>query len=176
MWIVREPDRLPFLLYIMELTERINQLLEEKFSTDEAFLDCFVVEIELKPSNKLYVFLDSDSGMTFEKCQKLSRYLEGYIDAGGWLGDKYVLEVSSPGISRPLKFQRQYVKNIGRKMEIVLSSDKSKVSGTLHGVNDDQIILVNEIIERDGKKKMKKQVETSIAFDNIEKAIVKIEF
>lgn len=176
MWIAREPERLPFLFCTMELTDRINQLLEEKFSADEAFLDCFVVEIELKPSNKLYVFLDSDSGMTFEKCQKLSRYLEGYIDAGGWLGDKYVLEVSSPGISRPLKFQRQYVKNIGRKMEIVLSSDKSKVSGTLHGVNDDQIILVNEIIERDGKKKMKKQVETSIAFDNIEKAIVKIEF
>lgn len=176
MWIVREPDRLPFLLYIMELTERINQLLEEKFSTDEAFLDCFVVEIELKPSNKLYIFLDSDSGMTFEKCQKLSRYLEGFIDAGGWLGEKYVLEVSSPGISRPLKFQRQYVKNIGRKMEVVLSSDKSKVSGTLQGVKDDQIILVNEVIERDGKKKVKKQVETSIAFDNIEKAIVKIEF
>lgn len=176
MWIVREPDRLPFLLYIMELTERINQLLEEKFSTDEAFLDCFVVEIELKPSNKLYIFLDSDSGMTFEKCQKLSRYLEGFIDAGGWLGEKYVLEVSSPGISRPLKFQRQYVKNIGRKMEVVLNSDKSKVSGNLQGVKDDQIILVNEVIERDGKKKVKKQVETSIAFDNIEKAIVKIEF
>jgi len=176
MWIVREPDRLPFLLYIMELTERINQLLEEKFSTDEAFLDCFVVEIELKPSNKLYIFLDSDSGMTFEKCQKLSRYLEGFIDAGGWLGEKYVLEVSSPGISRPLKFQRQYVKNIGRKMEVVLNSDKAKVSGTLQGVKDDQIILVNEVIERDGKKKVKKQVETSIAFDNIEKAIVKIEF
>ena len=176
MWIVREPDRLPFLLYIIELTERINQLLEEKFSTDEAFLDCFVVEIELKPSNKLYIFLDRDSGMTFEKCQKLSRYLEGFIDAGGWLGEKYVLEVSSPGISRPLKFQRQYVKNIGRKMEVVLNSDKSKVSGTLQGVKDDQIILVNEVIERDGKKKVKKQVETSIAFDNIEKAIVKIEF
>ena len=176
MWIVREPIRLPFLLCIMELTDRINQLLEEKFAADEAYLDCFVVEIELKHSNKLYVFLDSDSGMTFEKCQKLSRYLEGYIDAGSWLGDKYVLEVSSPGISRPLKFQRQYVKNIGRKMEVVLSSDKSKITGTLHGVNDDQIILVNEIIERDGKKKVKKQVETSIAFDNIEKAIVKIEF
>ena len=61
-------------------------------------------------------------------------------------------------------------------MEVVLSSDKSKVSGTLQGVKDDQIILVNEVIERDGKKKVKKQVETSIAFDNIEKAIVKIEF
>jgi ribosome maturation factor RimP len=160
----------------MELTERINQLLEEKFATDDAFSDCFVVEIELKPSNKLYVFLDSDSGMTFEKCQKLSRYLEGFIDSGGWLGDKYVLEVSSPGISRPLKFQRQYIKNIGRKLEVVLSSDKTKVIGLLKEVTDGGIVLTNEVVEKEGKKKIKKQVETIVKFDNIEKAIVKIEF
>jgi len=160
----------------MELTERINQLLEEKFVTDDAFSDCFVVEIELKSSNKLYVFLDSDSGMTFEKCQKLSRYLEGFIDSGGWLGDKYVLEVSSPGISRPLKFQRQYVKNIGRKLEVVLSIDKTKVIGLLKEVADGGIVLTNEVVEKEGKKKIKKQVETIVKFDNIEKAIVKIEF
>lgn len=160
----------------MELTDRINQLLEEKFGTDEAFGDCFVVEIELKPSNKLYVFLDSDSGMTFEKCQKLSRYLEGFIDSGGWLGDKYVLEVSSPGISRPLKFQRQYTKNIGRKLEVVLSSDKSKVIGVLKEVTDTSIVLTNEVVEKEGKKKVKKQIETIVEFADIEKAIVKIEF
>lgn len=160
----------------MELTEKISKLLEEKFQSDEVFTDCFVVEIELKPSNKLYVFLDSDSGMTFEKCQKLSRYLESFIDTEGWLGDKYVLEVSSPGISRPLKFKRQYAKNIGRKLEVVLTSDKSKIGGLLHSVDDTQIILVNEVVERDGKKKVKKQVEISIGYDNIEKAIVKIEF
>jgi ribosome maturation factor RimP len=114
--------------------------------------------------------------MTFEKCQKLSRYLEGFIDSGGWLGDKYVLEVSSPGISRPLKFQRQYIKNIGRKLEVVLSSDKTKVIGLLKEVIDGGIVLTNEVVEREGKKKIKKQVETIVKFDNIEKAIVKIEF
>jgi len=85
----------------MEITERIAQLLEEKYSTDEAFADCFNVEIELKPGQKLYVFADSDTGMTFEKCQKLSRFLESHLDTNGWLGDKYLLEVSSPGIGRP---------------------------------------------------------------------------
>jgi ribosome maturation factor RimP len=55
----------------MELTERIAQLLEEKYREDEFFNDCFTVAIELKPTQRLHVFADSDTGMTFEKCQKL---------------------------------------------------------------------------------------------------------
>ncbi len=95
----------------MEITERITRLLEEKYSTDEVFADCFTVSVEMKPGQKLYVFADSDSGMTFEKCQKLSRYLESHIDSNGWLGEKYLLEVSSPGIGRPFQFLRQYNNN-----------------------------------------------------------------
>lgn len=157
----------------MELTERIDHLLTEKYTTDEAFADCFTVEIELKPGNKLYVFADSDSGMTFEKCQKLSRYLESHIDEGGWLGEKYVLEVSSPGISRPFKFVRQYVKNIGRNIEVTLS-DKTKTEGLLKSAGDEKIVITFEVVEKEGKKKIKKQVETEIPYSNIEKAVVKI--
>ncbi len=102
----------------MEVTERIAQLLDEKYTTDEAFADCFTVDIEIKPGQKLYVFADSDSGMTFEKCQKLSRYLEQHLDTNGWLGETYVLEVSSPGVMRPLQFARQYPRNIGRTLEV----------------------------------------------------------
>jgi ribosome maturation factor RimP len=159
----------------MELTERIAQLLEDKYASDEAFVDCFTVEIELKPNQRLYVFADSDSGMTFEKCQKLSRYLESHIDENGWLGEKYVLEVSSPGIARPLKFQRQYARNIGRTLEVTLA-DKAKLNGRLLSVNDQHIVLTNEVVEKEGKKKIKKTVETPIPFDQIEKAVVKIEF
>jgi ribosome maturation factor RimP len=157
----------------MELTERIAQLLTEKYTTDELFADCFTVEIELKPGNKLNVFADSDSGMTFEKCQKLSRFLEGPIDENGWLGDKYVLEVSSPGITRPLKFTRQYIKNIGRNFEVTLL-DKTKVEGILKSADDDKIMITFEVVEKVGKKKIKTQVEKEIPYANIEKALVKI--
>lgn len=157
----------------MELTERIAQLLTEKYTTDELFADCFTVEIELKPGNKLNVFADSDSGMTFEKCQKLSRFLEGPIDENGWLGDKYVLEVSSPGITRPLKFTRQYIKNIGRNFEVTLLN-KTKVEGILKSADDDKIMITFEVVEKVGKKKIKTQVEKEIPYANIEKALVKI--
>ena len=76
----------------MDVTERISRLLEEKFATDEAFADCFMVEIELKGGQHLNVFADSDSGMTFEKCQGLSRYLEKYLDENGWLGENTCLK------------------------------------------------------------------------------------
>jgi ribosome maturation factor RimP len=157
----------------MELTERIAQLLTEKYTTDELFADCFTVEIELKPGNKLNVFADSDSGMTFEKCQKLSRFLEGPIDENGWLGDKYVLEVSSPGITRPLKFIRQYIKNVGRNFEVTLL-DKTKVEGILKSADEEKIVVTFEVVEKEGKKKIKTQVEKEIPYANIEKALVKI--
>jgi ribosome maturation factor RimP len=159
----------------MELNERIAQLLEEKFTTDEAFNDCFTVEIELKPGNKLYVFTDSDSGMTFEKCQKLSRYLEQHLDTNGWLGDQYLLEVSSPGITRPLKFLRQYVKNIGRLVDVTMK-DKSQLSGVLKTAGEEGIVLAYTVTEKVEKKKITRDVETPVSFEQIEKTVVKITF
>lgn len=159
----------------MELTDRISHLLEEKYATDEAFADCFTIEIELKPGPSLYVFADSDSGMTFEKCQKLSRYLEHHLDTNTWLGEKYVLEVSSPGVGRPLKFLRQYVKNIGRTLDVTLL-DKSKQSGVLKSADPEKIILTQNVIEREGNKKKTVELEIPIPTDQIDKAIVKITF
>lgn len=159
----------------MEVTARITQLLDEKYAADEVFADCFTVDIELKAGQKLYVFADSDSGMTFEKCQKLSRYLEDHLDTNGWLGDQYLLEVSSPGVGRPLQFARQYPRNIGRTLEVTLT-DKTLQTGLLTAADETRIVLSQEVVELDGKKKKKVQVETPIALENIEKAMVKLAF
>ena len=159
----------------MELTERIQKLLEEKYAADETFADCFTVDIDLKPGQKLYVFVDSDSGFTFERCQKLSRYVESHLDANGWLGEKYLLEVSSPGIDRPLKFPRQYLKNVGRNLLVTLK-DKTQQSGAIKSSDDHQVVLTNTIIEREGKKKKEVVVETPIPYEQIEKAVIKLGF
>lgn len=159
----------------MELTERIAQLLEEKYAAEEAFADCFTVDIELKPGHKLCVFADSDSGMNFDKCQKISRYLESFLDAHGWLGDKYTLEVSSPGVDRPLKFPRQYRNNAGRTVTVTLT-DKTQHTGILKTADDTQMILAQTMVEKEGKKKKEVNTETPIPYDKIEKTIVKISF
>jgi ribosome maturation factor RimP len=159
----------------MDLIEKITELLEEKYATDEMFSDCFTVEIELKAGQQLYVFADSDSGMTFEKCQKLSRYLESHLDANAWLGEKYLLEVSSPGVMRPLKFVRQYIKNVGRQLDVTLQSGDKHLA-LLKAADDQQITLWEEVVEKEGKKKIKREVETLIPYDQIQKALVKIKF
>lgn len=154
--------------------DKIAALLEEKFRED-AFADCFLVDLKLHAHNKLDVFLDSDFGITFEKCQQISRYLEQYLDEEQWLGEKYVLEVSSPGISRPLMMQRQYPRNIGRKVEVKLN-DGDKRTGMLKEVEEDHIVLEEKVRVQEGKRKRTEVVETEISFSSIEHTKVKITF
>jgi ribosome maturation factor RimP len=159
----------------MDIAEKIGLLLEEKYAADEAFADCFTVAVELKPGQKLHVFADCDSGLTLEKCQKLSRYLESHLDANQWLGETYTLEVSSPGIDRPLVFPRQYAKNIGRTLAVQLK-DKTQQTATLLSADETQIVLTETVVEKEGKKKIKKEIQTPIPYDQIEKAIVTLGF
>ena len=152
---------------------KITELLNKKFQEEE-FEDCFIVEIVLN-NKKLNVFIDCDSGVTFEKCRKLSRYLESYIDEEGWLGEKYTLEVSSPGIGRPLVLARQYKKNIGRKVEVSLLEGKAE-EGKLIAVNDETIVIEYKQRIKEGKKKKTEIIQSEISFQDIKKTIVKITF
>jgi ribosome maturation factor RimP len=153
----------------------IETLLEQKF-VEPGFEDCFVVEALLLPGNKLEVFIDADSGITFEKCQKVSRYLEAAIDEAGWLGDDYTLEVSSPGLDRPLKLWRQYKKNAGRKVTITLKNPLPDGSQTIEG----QLLRVEEghisvemLVKPEGKKKSV-AAQVDIPFQEIKKTMVKV--
>jgi ribosome maturation factor RimP len=160
----------------MELTERIAALLEEKYTSDEAFQDCFTVDIEFKPANnRLNIYMDADSGITFDKCRIVSRYLEEQIDAQGWLGEKYVLEVSSPGLSRPLRFLRQYRNNLGRQVEISME-DGSSYKGELTGAEEQTVRIKREVTIKEGKKKKKVDEEVSLPFEQITKTIIKPRF
>ena len=118
----------------------VERLLSEKFEEAE-FEDCFLVDIEYsRANNKLQVFIDSDSSFGFEKCRKISRHLESYIDEHEVLGPKYTIEVSSPGLSRPLKFKRQYLKNKGRVLKVVMV-DGGKVEGVIREAGESHILL-----------------------------------
>lgn len=156
------------------IEEKINALLAEKFREPE-FEDCFLVETLLKKT-KLEIFLDSDSGMTFEKCQRISRSLEAVIDAEKWLGETYTIEVSSPGIGRPLKFPRQYRKNIGRTLELLLADEPALKTGILKEVTDDNIMVESTIKVKEGKKNKTEIQQITIPYPNIKRAIVKISF
>jgi len=155
--------------------DRIEQLLLEKFQ-DVGFQDLYIVEIAFNPTNKkLEVFLDSDSVLTIGQCARLNRYLQNHIDENNWLGEKYVLDVSSPGITKPLKMVRQYYKNIGRGVTVTLNDD-SKEKGNLIAVTEDEITLKQVITIKQGKKKRKETIEKTIVFNDIKKTLVDIKF
>lgn len=154
--------------------ENIALLLGQLFETPE-FADCFLLEIKLHANQKVEIFIDSDTGVTFEKCRLISRHLEQHIDEQGWLGEKYTLEVSSPGVSRPLKFPRQYPKHIGRTLEVTLQQGEVK-QGKLLQADAQLITLEEEVKRKEGKKNIRELVQTIIPFDQIKKAVVKISY
>lgn len=159
---------------VLFIEEKINHLLADKFQEAE-FSDCFLVGLELHKDNKLDVFVDSDSGLSLDKCRQISRYLESFIDEENWFGEKYTLEVSSPGLSKPLKLIRQYKKNIGRELEVTLEDDSGK-TGELKVVTDTSITLEEIVVIKEGKKKKKMLLQSEIPFESIKKALVVISF
>jgi len=156
------------------IEQKIEDLVAAKFA-EEDFADCFLVEIKLQGSSVLKVFIDNDAGLVVDQCRRVSRYLESYLDEEQWLGEQYTLEVSSPGIDRPLRLKRQYQKNIGRTL-LVETKEGLKREGVLVEVVADGFFLEELIITKVKKKKKKELVKSLIPFDTVEKAKVKISF
>ena len=147
--------------------ETVERLLQPLLTDD-----IFLVSIRVKPVNNIKIYLDADNGLGIEKCIKINRALYKIMEEMGIYPDgNYSLEVSSPGIDEPLKLQRQYVKNIGRSVEITRNDD-IKFEGVLKGVTDDAV----EVETTTGKGK-KLVVETvSFPWTDIKQTKVLIKF
>lgn len=181
------------------IENRIEELLLEKFKEEE-FKDCFLIEIKMTSKKTIEIILDADEGLTLEKCQRISRYIENYLDTELPMGDDYTIEVSSPGVSRSLMYQRQYPKHIGRTLLItchpeklnaepsIIAKDEAteggsvaqlegvKIEGKLLSIDNQQITLEYEEIRKEGKKKIKETIQKVIPFEKINKAFVKLAF
>lgn len=111
-----------------------------------------LVEIEYKkegPDWYLRVYIDKEGGITIDDCQSVSEELSDLLDDADPIEQSYIFEVSSPGIDRPLKTDRDYEKNDGKPIEIKLFSPmngKKVLEGILKGHTADEVE-----IESDGK-------------------------
>ncbi|HUM97141.1 MAG TPA: ribosome maturation factor [Chitinophagaceae bacterium] len=134
--------------------------------------DLFLVEIKIKPTNNLKIFIDGDQGIAIERLIKYNRSLYKQIEEGGMFpnGD-FSLEVSSPGLDEPLKSYRQYKKNIGRNVEVI-STEGLKREGKLLSINENEIV-VEEI---KGKGKKAETVHHTILFNQIKTTKIQIKF
>ncbi|MBX9782143.1 MAG: ribosome maturation factor [Chitinophagaceae bacterium] len=151
---------------IEKKTETIRNLAEEMITGEPGH---FLVDVKLKPGNNIQVLLDADAGLPLSKCVSYNRSLYKTIEEAGLFapGD-FALEVSSPGLDEPLKLPRQYRKNIGRAVEIILK-DGRKFSGKLLSAESD--ILIEET---KGKGKKQETVQHTFSTDQIKTTKIQI--
>lgn len=154
----------------------LEQKVEALIAPEDGF---FLVDLRIKPTNNIKVFIDADQGISIDKLVQLNRKLYKDIEESQFFpnGD-FSLEVSSPGLDEPLRSHRQYLKNIGREVEIVLN-DGSKKEGKLLTVNEEDLIVEEETGKRpdgrpSGKKKEIKQ--HIISFTQIKTTKIQIKF
>ena len=134
--------------------------------------DVFLVYIKIKPTNNFKIYIDADAGLPLEKCIKINRALYKQMEEMGLYPDgDFSLEVSSPGIDEPLKLIRQYIKNVGRFIEVV-KLDDTRLEGKLLEANEEKISI--EITEGKGKKMTVNQLEVSIS--DIKQTKVQVKF
>ncbi len=134
--------------------------------------DIFFVDMKVKPTNNIKIYLDADNGLGIEKCIKINRALYKRMEEMGLYPDgDFSLEVSSPGLDEPLKQIRQYQKNIGRSVEVT-KLDATKQEGKLVELTEDSISI--EFVEGKGKKAVEHKL--SIPFSEIKQTKVLIKF
>ena len=132
----------------------------------------FLVDVRIKPTNNIKVFIDGDEGVPLSDLVKYNRRLyKVFEETGLYPEGDFSLELSSPGLDEPLKMHRQYKKNIGRFVE-VLMNDAVKKEGKLVEVTEQGIIIESET----GKGKKKEVVKEEIFFSDIKSTKIQIKF
>jgi len=132
----------------------------------------FLVEMKLLPGNNIKVFVDGDNGIAIDKLVQYNRGFYKQIEESGFFpnGD-FSLEVSSPGLDEPLKLHRQYLKNMGRYVEVVMK-DGIKHEGKMVSVLEKEIIIEEE----KGTGKKKQVIPHTLPYSEIKSTTIQIKF
>lgn len=97
------------------------------------------------PNKVLRVYIDKDGGVALEDCEKISRQISALMDVEDPIAGEYSLEVSSPGMDRPLYTLEQFRRYIGELVAVRLRvpfDGRRKFKGKMLGVEDDDVVIV----------------------------------
>ncbi|GAA3779538.1 ribosome assembly cofactor RimP [Corallibacter vietnamensis] len=144
----------------------LSQALEER-------QDLFLIEMTVGGDNSIKVIIDGDNGVTVDDCIYISRAVEHNLDREE---QDFSLEVASAGAASPLTNKRQFVKNIGRTLEVKTSDNV--INGNLLNATENEIVLQWKSREPKpvGKGKVTVEKQAEIAYENIVEAKVMIKF
>ena len=148
----------------------LEQKLQELLQGSVEDLGCELWGIECQRVGRyltVRLFIDKEGGVTVEDCADVSRQVSAVLDVEDPIADKYNLEVSSPGLDRPLFTLAQYTHYIGQEIVVHLRipvADRRKWQGELAKIENDMITLIVD------------KQEQVLAFGNIQKANVVAKF
>ncbi|MCK9209631.1 MAG: ribosome maturation factor RimP [Ignavibacteriaceae bacterium] len=118
-------------------------------------------------STVIEVYIDGEKSVSVEDCAKISREINEKIEAENLFESAYRLEVSSPGVEKPLKFLQQFTKHINRSFDLQLAEEQGtikKVTGKLLSIDGENMVF---LIQKE---------EVTVPFNTIKKAKVIISF
>lgn len=127
-------------------TEKMLQPLMERFGLE-------LVDVEYVKEGSDYflrAYIDKEGGVTIDDCEAVSRPLSDMLDEEDFIPDAYILEVSSPGLGRQLKKEKDFIRSIGKEVDVKLYKaveKRKEFSGILLENDIDYIV-----IEEDGKE------------------------
>lgn len=159
----------------MAIKEQVENLLEPYLEEGKYF----VVDLRVQASRsgqKVMILLDSDEGITIQECADISRALGEDLEEADAGDNPYTLEVSSPGVDQPLKLTRQYRKNVGRTIKVVLTSGET-MTGTLLEGKENSIVLQLPTPKKKSKVLIDEaMLKPEIPLETIAKAVVQVSF
>jgi ribosome maturation factor RimP len=150
--------------------EKIKELLESALEENPSL---FLIDFEITSNNQILVVIDGDNGVSVNDCIEVSRKIEHNLDRDE---EDFSLEVTSAGVSTPLRLPRQFKKNIGRKLSV--KTEKETIEGKLEEAGKESILLKWKAREPKpvGKGKVTVKKEATLHYNDIVEAKVMITF
>ncbi len=127
---------------MQRIDPQLRQAVEDSAERKGAHVIDLVVRGE-RGTRVVEVFIDTLQGVTSELCSDVSREVAGAIEAGGLVDGAYRLNISSPGIERPLQYSWQYPKHVGRLLQVSVRGENGveKRTGRLLSADDAGIAI-----------------------------------
>ena len=95
----------------------------------------------------LRAYIDKENGITVDDCEEVSRALSDLLDEEDFISENYILEVSSPGLGRPLKKEKDFVRSMGKDVDVRLYRQLNKqkeFTGALSAYDENTVTLTME--------------------------------
>ncbi len=150
------------------MTTRLEQALQDQLEPVVADAGYDLEELRVIPAGKRRVvrlLVDADNGVELDAVAEVSRAVSEVLDEQDLMGDAaYVLEVSSPGVDRPLSLPRHWRRNVGRLVRVRFAGDREPVTGRLQEADERGAVLRAD------------EESLEVSYDDVASAVVQVEF